>query len=285
MQSTEPLVSLSEHTISALGAVITGDGNMTPYRSGLALVRFFNQFGRNDQYGEGFPSRWYYAEECIRELNAVVRGPEVIVAALDRRHFLGTELNPDAAAEHLNQYLELDGYKIRTYGRTWQVVPLAEKVDVPSSLIPSGDMTHDFLAEQIRKCTEKLQAEDYDGAITNARSMVEATLISLEKKLVDNPPDYDGNLPKLYRRVQKELNLTPGQEGLADSLRQILSGLTSIANGLAALRNTMSDSHVVAYRPARHHAQLAVNTSRTLARFLFETYEYQVSRQKKTDRA
>ena len=278
-------MTLSEHTISALGAIITGDGEMTPYRSGPELVRFFNQFERADEYSGGFPSRWYYAEECIRELNASGRGSDVVVAALDRRHFLGGKHDPDAVVEHLNQFLEFDGYEIQAYGKKWRVVPLGEEVDVPTTLIPTGSVTHDFLAEQIRKCTEKLQAEDYGGAITNARSMLEATLVSLERQLVDDPPDYDGNLPKLYRRVQKELNLTPGQQGLADSLRQILSGLTSVTNGLAALRNTMSDSHVVTYRPARHHAQLAVNASRTLARFLFETHEYQLSRRKEAERA
>ena len=208
-------MTLSEHTISALGAIITGDGEMTPYRSGPELVRFFNQFERTDEYGGGFPSRWYYAEECIRELNADGRGSDVVVAALDRRHFLRGKHDPDPVAEHLNQFLELDGCEVQAYGKKWRVVPLGEEVDVPSTLIPTGNVTHDFLAEQVRKCTEKLQAEDYDGAITNARSMVEATLVSLERQLVDDPPDYDGNLPKLYRRVQKELNLTPGQEGLA----------------------------------------------------------------------
>lgn len=34
----------------------------TEYRSGPALVRFFNELGFSDVYGKGFPSRWVYTE-------------------------------------------------------------------------------------------------------------------------------------------------------------------------------------------------------------------------------
>jgi hypothetical protein len=59
-------------------------------------------------------------------------------------------------------------------------------------------------------------------------------------------------------------------------LRQILSGLTSVVSGLSTLRNTMSDSHVISYKPSEHHARLAVNASKTICNFLFDTKEYQM---------
>jgi hypothetical protein len=111
-------------------------------------------------------------------------------------------------------------------------------------------------------------------------SVNEAVLTAIEREFDSNPPEYDGNLAKLYKRVQKHLNLCPGQEGLAECLRQILSGLTSIISGLSTLRNTMSDAHVISYKPAEHHARLAVNTAKTLCHFLFETKEYQMRKQK-----
>jgi len=124
---------------------------------------------------------------------------------------------------------------------------------------------------------------DFDGAITNARSLIEAVLSSIEADFDPTPPKYDGDLPKLYKRVQKHLKLSPGQEGLANSLRQILSGLTSIVSGLASLRNSMSDAHVIKYKPSEHHAQLAVNTAKTLCKFLFDTKEYQSQKLKAVD--
>ena len=61
------------------------------------------------------------------------------------------------------------------------------------------------------------------------------------------------------RRIhQTELKMNP-KDYEPPGLKQILSGLTSIINGLANLRNNASDSHATAYRPSRRHAELISN--------------------------
>ena len=40
-------MKISERTIKRLGEIITGDKPVSAYRSGLQLVRFFNEFGTN----------------------------------------------------------------------------------------------------------------------------------------------------------------------------------------------------------------------------------------------
>lgn len=62
-------IKLNVKTIEALGSIITGDGQLSPYRTGPQLVNFFNQYGFDDTYSNGFPSRWKYAESKIIELN------------------------------------------------------------------------------------------------------------------------------------------------------------------------------------------------------------------------
>ena len=116
---------------------------------------------------------------------------------------------------------------------------------------------------------------DFGGAITNARSLVEAVLIEIEKQLSPNPSQYDGDLIKLNKRVQTLLNLDPARKDISDMLRQVLSGLTSVVNGLAGMRNKMSDAHVSSYKASKHHAKLAVNSAKTFADFIFDTYSYQ----------
>lgn len=274
-------MKLSEQTISTLGSVITGEGGRSPYRSGPQLVLFFNQFGSEDTYASGFPSRWYYAEEKLREFNDTPTMKDILVAALDPRNFLAKELDINVAVQHLNQFLEFDNYELRLSGKRWDVYKLSGSlIDFSHPYENSVQLTHIFIDEQIKKCDKKLCEGDFDGAITNARSLVEAVLSAIEKEFDPNPPEYDGNLPKLYKRVQKHLNLSPGQESVAECLRQILSGLTSIVSGLATLRNTMSDSHVISYKPLEHHAKLAVNSAKTLCDFLFETKEYQMQKKK-----
>jgi hypothetical protein len=80
--------------------------------------------------------------------------------------------------------------------------------------------------------------------------------------------------------VQKELNLHPSRSDISDTIRQVLSGLNSIVNGLAGMRNKMSDAHA-GYKPAKHHAKLAVNAAKTLADFLFETHAYQAEKRQR----
>jgi len=274
-------VKLSEQTMSALGSVITGDGGRSPYRTGLQLVSFFNQFGSKDTYGIGFPSRWSYAEEKLREFNDTPTMKDILVSALDPRDFLAKELDINVLVEHLNQFLEFDNYELRLAGKKWSIYKLSSSpIELSHPYGNSVELTHIFIDEQIKKCDKKLGEGDFDGAITNARSLVEAVLSAIEKEFDPNPPEYDGNLPKLYKRVQKHLNLSPGQEDLSECLRQILSGLTSIISGLATLRNAMSDSHVISYKPLEHHAKLAVNSAKTLCDFLFETKEYQMQKKK-----
>jgi hypothetical protein len=60
---------ISERSISAFAKIVTGDSQISPYKSGPVLVRLFNEFGANDVYGQAFPLRWYYAEDKIRAIN------------------------------------------------------------------------------------------------------------------------------------------------------------------------------------------------------------------------
>jgi len=97
----------------------------------------------------------------------------------------------------------------------------------------------------------------------------------IERQLDSPAPAYDGDMPKLYKRVQKLLNLDPSRPDIEGSLKQILGGLASVVGGLSGVSNRMSDRHVRSYKPTRQHAALAVNSAKPLANFLFETHRYQ----------
>ncbi|QRF22554.1 protein kinase [Alicyclobacillus sp. TC] len=68
-----------------LAKAFVGDVKATvpfPYRSGPSLVGFFNFFGFHASYGSGFPTRWVYAEDCIKKIIAAGRLNEFIDKAL-----------------------------------------------------------------------------------------------------------------------------------------------------------------------------------------------------------
>lgn len=274
-------MKLSEYTIELLGTAIVGDADGFPYRSGPQLVKFFNEFGARDVYpaGGGFPTRRIYAQDKLRDLNGRPVMRSVISKALDPRAFTGVGKTADEAAALLNETLKYDGYEVARDGLTFKVRELAAgKISMEPSAKVSDELTQLAIDENIRKCEAKLTEGDFSGAITNARSLIEAVLIGIEKELDGEAAGYDGDLPRLYKRVQKRLNLEPDRKDISDSLRQVLSGLTSIVGGLAAIRNKMGDAHASTYRPRRHHAKLAVYAATTLADFLFETKNLQQQR-------
>ena len=60
---------------------------------------FFNQFGWNDTYGGGFPSRYKYAEEKLLDLNDHGKIVSAIEQAIDLRNFIGTEFEIEQLVE------------------------------------------------------------------------------------------------------------------------------------------------------------------------------------------
>lgn len=277
-------MKVSEYTVEFLANLISGDMTDTPYRSGPKLVQFFNEFGARDVYppGGGFPSRRTYAQEKLRNLNGNVVFRQVILNALDPRIFLRDSFDLEPIITKVNENIKHDGYEVVPEGMAYKIRGLfAGQIKLESSAIVAHELSQLAIDENIKKCEQKLSDADYSGAITNARSLVESVLIGVEKDTDPNAIEYDGNLQSLYKRVQKHLNLAPDRKDIAEPLKQLLTGLISIIGGLAAIRNKMGDAHATSYRPAQHHAKLAVYAAITLSNFIFETTNYQKSRTKK----
>ena len=135
-----------------------------------------------------------------------------------------------------------------------------------------SSISHTYIEEQIKKCDLKVFEGDFPGSITNARSLLEAVLMGVERELQDQPVPYDGDLPRLWRRVQALLSLDPSRKDISDALRQVLGGLTSTVLGVATLRNKVSDAHAATYAASKRHAKLAVNAAKTVADFLIEAF-------------
>lgn len=276
-------MKLAVSTIKALGKVITGDGNISPYRSGPQLVTFFNEYGGDTIYGGGFPSRWKFVEDELIRLNSSEPIRKIIEEIVNPAHYIDTEYDVRAVVEYLNKYLVYDKLRLIEDGMAYKIVDVSYNSNTQQQLInpdflPTLNRTklsHMFILEQVDKCREKIAKQDYDGAITNARSMMEAVCQELIIKSGEEVINYDGNLVKLYAQVKKCLNLDPSQKDLSDSLKQILTGLTSIVTGIAGISNIMGDRHARKYKPYEHHALFIINSANTLCGFLVSSFEYQ----------
>lgn len=134
--------------------------------------------------------------------------------------------------------------------------------------------TSEFVQQQISKCKKKMNTGDYDGAITNARTLVEEVLLSIEKELAGDRQEYDGNLPSLYKRVSKQINMFPDTK-TENSFNEILRGFISIVNGFAGISNNIADRHATTKHPKKHHAKVAVNSALIISEFLLDSFDYQ----------
>lgn len=79
------------------------------------------------------------------------------------------------------------------------------------------------------------------STITAARTLIETTC----KTIIDENgqvPDKSGDLQKLLKQTYGILNLKTGSSVMS-SVNQVLSGFTSITNGLAAISNLSGDRH------------------------------------------
>lgn len=138
-------------------------------------------------------------------------------------------------------------------------------------------ISFDYIHEQIKKCNSKIADKDFEGAVTNARTLIESICLYILEAKSKLKCDYDGNLIKLYKSVASLLKMSPGDYE-DDNLRQILSGVFSIINGVSGLRNAFSDSHGSApsktiYKIDERHAILTVNLAKTITEYLFLSYE------------
>lgn len=138
-------------------------------------------------------------------------------------------------------------------------------------------ISFEYIHEQIKKCKSKIADKDFDGAVTNARTLIESICLFILESKTHSPQHYDGNLTKLYKSVAAILKLSPGDYE-DDNLRQILSGIISIIYGVSGLRNTFSDSHGTSpsrtgYKIDERHSILTVNLAKTISEYLFLSYE------------
>lgn len=266
-------MKISETTIKHLKLIITGDSGYTPYLRGFELVMLFNKYGFKDVYESGFPSRHLYAEECLRKLNNSRKLKPLIEEVIDARNFITSEEGKEEEAiNHINSFLKFDGYLVKKSGEFYKVFDNSGNLIEAQTIVK---LSHEFIKEQKHKCETKIGSGDYNGAITNARSLTEATFLALLEELTDLETDYKGDLIKMYKAVKKELKLNIDSAKMPDPIIQILSGLNSIVNGLAGLSNDYGDRHATKHKTFKHHARLAVNCAISICDFLTESKEYQ----------
>ncbi|WP_339996770.1 abortive infection family protein [Priestia aryabhattai] len=140
------------------------------------------------------------------------------------------------------------------------------------------ELTFESILEAVEKCENRINTGDYSGAVTSAKTLVEGVCKEILHKFPNVSVNNKMDLPALFTKVRQSLNLNPSDPDLDKSLKEVLSGLIKIVNGITEIRNMHGDSHLPKYKIDRHHALIVVNSAKTVVTFLFNTYEYQLEK-------
>lgn len=140
------------------------------------------------------------------------------------------------------------------------------------------ELTYEHILESVEKCDNRINAGDYSGAVTSAKTLVEGVCKEILHKFSDTKVDNKTDLPALFSQVRDKLNLDPSDPKLDKALKEVLTGLIKVVSGITEIRNKRGDSHLLLYKIHRHHALMVVNSAKTVVTFLFNTYEYQLEK-------
>lgn len=182
-------------------------------------------------------------------------------------------VNPEATQKTINTLLrrmERDGIAYRD-GR---FVLNATTIAAPSLI----SLTEESITEHVEKARAKIESGDHSGAIASAYTLAEGFLKEVLRKLGTPFNENEGDIRALYRTAAAALNLDPKGDHLESYLKAILEGLQRQIGGLFEIANKASDRHARRYKPARHHAKLAVNATFTFCEFILDSYRYQQER-------
>ncbi|MAC57417.1 MAG: hypothetical protein CMH85_03890 [Novosphingobium sp.] len=284
----------SPFVIKALVDTITGgaSNDNSPaigiYRSGPKIEQFFLDCGLDMRIGAS--SRVPATTDFLRQTanhhdgQGEVYITRIIEKVCDPREYLTEPDKAVAVREHLNRALAADELAVVVVGGKAVLTRRQSSGTIVEPFIQKvATLDFDTVQIEIARALPNLQ-DDPEDAVTAACSFIEAVCRSILIELaLPLPPrkDIDG----LIRAVQEPLNLSPGRSDLPaeieGDIRQILSGLTSVAKGIGALRTHGGDAHgrEKGFRRIDPRiARLAINAASSLALFLIETWERQEKR-------
>lgn len=186
----------------------------------------------------------------------------------------GIQPNPDVA-RRLRRLFHQDGIVITAEGEFIPPKEMSTAVvsETLLSSLPDSAVIHDHL-DRIAAAIER---NDPAQAIGSAKELIESTAKVVLRE-TGTGFSQKADLPDLVKRSQQALMVHPatqpaGPDG-SGGVRKILGAASTVAMGMAELRNTYGTGHGTAEKRSgltTRHARLAVNSARLWCEFMLDT--------------
>jgi hypothetical protein len=276
----------SPRVINGLVEAITGGSASSRsdpigiYRSAGVLESFFGEAGLDLHVGA--QSRVPAVRDLLREANDPADGFERIRKVIERvadpaDYQDSTKLA--AVVAYLNVRLRDDGFELRSVDGRYRLLALGTTAPVVSAMSEAARLLN--LDSVSRDFERALNDADTDpgGAITSACSTVESVCKCLLDQL-GRPYPSKKDISHLVQEVQRHLDLSPARLDILPDVKQIVTGLATVAGGIGALRTHGGDAHGrgVGIAPSEPTAaRLAIHAASTLSLFLLEAWQRKIT--------
>jgi hypothetical protein len=256
-----------------------------PYLSGSILCEISTIFGFVVDYFETRHSRWLYLYNLLECCIKNEKVSDLLLYIFDKKQFKekfkgmsSTEIEEnyklivEEIMEKINGCLYFSGKKLIKIENNFFIQARNKTVSIPKEKIKIVDSEYiKNIHSQALKC---ISENDFDSVVTKSRTLLEEVYCyGIEQK--GEEITEKGNINKLYRKIRELYDMNT-EKNLDNRIKKLLSGLNSIVDAIAEIRNNNSDAHGVGknrIKISEHHANLVLNSATTLAEFILSVIE------------
>lgn len=211
---------------------------------------------------------WIYSDERIGLLKNDQLFSDFITELLHPSTREGSDSK--SLKEMINYYLKKDGYQIvedeeyyEENTSTYKIVEIN-----PTQIEKSFRTTDSFVHEAYEKIDKRLRDEDYSGAVTSSRTLIEYTIKDIYSQITGDTIDKIDDLQDGFKKIQKLLKLD-FDKTIDDNKKKILRSFVTIINSLAPLFNSLGDRHGSKSSAGRNTALFCTDSTKIFVNFLY----------------
>jgi len=170
----------------------------------------------------------------------------------------------------INYYLKKDGYQIVEDEEYYEPgVSTYKFVEInPTQIEKNFKTTDNFVHEAYEKADKRLRDEDYGGAITSARTLLEYAIKDIYYQITGDNLKKINDLQDGFKKIQKLLKLDYDKT-TDQNKKKLLRSFITIVNALAPLSNNLGDRHATKSTTYRNSAQFCTDSTKIFVNFLY----------------
>ena len=175
--------------------------------------------------------------------------------------------------KEINELLKFSQRELAIVSDNIIIKPITDDIKIEIPKIKNIDGK--YIQSKANQAKVHIEQGQYDTALTQARTILEEVFCYvLERKNIE--PIAAGKIGELYKQVREVYNMHI-DDNTDKRVKKLLSGLNTIVDAIAEMRNQISDAHGQGSKRKSirdYHARLAVNSTITAAEFILSVYEH-----------